>query len=219
MYPRSHQPSAPLADELWLVSHSEHSGRPRITENFIGLGLAGAVLAELLMGGQIVLTEQQHVIATDVRPLADDLVTGWALSEITRTRTTVPVGRWINHLHDQVAPNVAQRLVEARLVEYVKAGLFGRKQRVVPRDPNAATSPRIRLLHQLHTGDADVPTAMLGALCVAIGLHAVIARDAGRPSLREDLVAVARRILPPDLLAVANSVRAAVTRATISIRR
>jgi hypothetical protein len=40
-----------VADDLWLLAHHEVTGRPYLHARQLGLGLAGGLLAELMMTG------------------------------------------------------------------------------------------------------------------------------------------------------------------------
>lgn len=208
----------PMADEVWLISHSESSGRPRLAVDHIAIGLAGAILAELLLVGAIVLAEAEHVFLRPDRGQQIDPVTGWALAEIGRNRASAPLQRWTTHLADEARPRVAKRLSDAGMMDFVRAGVFGAKRRPVPRDVNLAASPRVRMLYQLGSGEYDIQTAMLCALTVTMGLDHLVMRDLGRRETRETLVAVGRR-LPADFRAIANAVNNTITHATMSIRR
>ena len=219
MYPAVQQWSRPIADELWLLSHHEQSGRPKIEEQRVALGLSGAVVCELLVDGLVTLAAEQHVLLRyDPKYGRDDVAT-WALSQIDRADGQIPVAQWIWHLCAEVPPRVADRLVRAGAVEYVKAGLLGGGRRAVAVSANVAATPRVRLLHQLATGQVDVATLTLGALAVAIDLDAVISRDAVAPGLRNDLVYAAREYLHQHLRDVANAVRGAATQSNLTTRR
>jgi hypothetical protein len=42
-----------LADDLYLMAHNDVSGRPYLQPRALGLGLAGALLAELVLAGRV----------------------------------------------------------------------------------------------------------------------------------------------------------------------
>ena len=42
-----------LADDLYLVAHHELTGRPHLQPRAAGLGLAGGLLAELMLSGSL----------------------------------------------------------------------------------------------------------------------------------------------------------------------
>ena len=61
MYPATPQWSRPIADELWLLSHHEQSGRSKLDEQRLALGLSGALICELLVDGLVTIAGEQHV--------------------------------------------------------------------------------------------------------------------------------------------------------------
>lgn len=216
MYPRT--PSAlALADAFWLMAHSEHSGSPKLATDIRGLGLAGALLGELMVDGDIELGDEQYVFISRYAGRRRDEASAWAINEIARVRTAAPIANWVLHLRDPAQDHVVQRLVEADIVE-LERRLIG-KRRPVPRSVNLAAAPRVRMLHQIQVRDIDPTTALLAALAVATGLDSVIERDTGRANLREELITTVRPYLSPPMAALANAVSAASTQATLSIRR
>ena len=42
-----------LADDLYLIAHHELTGRPQLAPRAVGLGLAGALLGELVLAGAV----------------------------------------------------------------------------------------------------------------------------------------------------------------------
>ena len=49
-----------VADDLYLMAHHEVSGRPLLQPRALGTGLAAALLAELMLGGSIVLRPRRR---------------------------------------------------------------------------------------------------------------------------------------------------------------
>ncbi len=52
-----------LADDVYLLAHHEVSGRPFLHARVLGLGLAGALLAELVLEGKIFIRPGEVVVA------------------------------------------------------------------------------------------------------------------------------------------------------------
>jgi hypothetical protein len=202
-----------------LLSHHEQSGRAKLEEQRVAIGLSGAIICELLIDGLVTIAGEQHVFLRYDPRYGRDEIGQWALAEMDRADGQVPVGQWIWHLSNEATPRVVERLAQAGIVEYVKSGLLGSARRAVAVNANIAASPRVRLLHQLTTGQVDVATLTLGALSVAIDLDQIISRDAVAPSLRNDLVFAAREYLHQHLRDVANAARSAATQANMTIRR
>src|ERR1017187_8153215 len=61
-----------VADDLWLMAHHETIGRPFLQPRPLGIGLAGALLAELMLGGHVVVGSDSTVAAGPTGP-GDDL--------------------------------------------------------------------------------------------------------------------------------------------------
>jgi hypothetical protein len=72
-----------LADDLYLLAHHEITGKLHLQPRAAGLGLAGALLAELMLSGKIYFQADQIMVA-DRSPPEDGLarsVLGLLVSE------------------------------------------------------------------------------------------------------------------------------------------
>jgi hypothetical protein len=219
VFPATQPWPRPVADELWLLAHHEQSGRAKIDEQRVAIGLAGAIICELLIEGLVAIAGEQHVFLRSDPRYGRDAVAQWALAQIGGSDGKLAVGQWVWHLRQEATSRVADRLAETDAVQYVRAGLLGGGRRPVTVNANIAAAPRVRILHQLTTGQVDVPTLTLGALAVAIELDSLISRDAMVPGLRGDLIFAAREYLHQHLRDVANAVHTAVNQANPTGRR
>jgi hypothetical protein len=85
-----------LADDLYLLAHHEVSGRPHLQPRAAGLGLAGALLAELMLSGSIYLGPDR-IAVTDRSPPDDGLarsVLGLVASEAGQQRRGTGCCSW-----------------------------------------------------------------------------------------------------------------------------
>lgn len=57
-----------LADDLYLMAHHETSGRPLLQPRAAGLGLAGGLLAELILAGAIEISPGGIAVTDPSRP-------------------------------------------------------------------------------------------------------------------------------------------------------
>jgi hypothetical protein len=57
-----------LADDIYLLAHHEVSGKPFLQPRAIGLGVAGGLLAELVLIGAIRVTGDRVMVTDRVRP-------------------------------------------------------------------------------------------------------------------------------------------------------
>jgi hypothetical protein len=60
-----------LADDLYLMAHHEVTGKPYLQPRAAGLGLAGALLAELMLSGTLCLWRGGVAVADRPRPGMD----------------------------------------------------------------------------------------------------------------------------------------------------
>src|ERR1700722_5262358 len=85
-----------LGDDLYLMAHSDRTGRPYLQPRATGIGLAGALLAELLLAGGISLSSDGTLRATVVTPA--DQLTGQVQGQITAEREVLPAREWLQFL-------------------------------------------------------------------------------------------------------------------------
>jgi Golgi phosphoprotein 3 (GPP34) len=210
-------PNLPLADEFFLIGHDDYSGKPRINADTLDTGLAGAVLAELVMTRRVDVAEGRLMVRD--RQTYGEPVTDAALAELIKQAVAHPVRAWVEFLRADVRMMVGRRLLAAGLVEQVSSrGLLRSTTRFVARDPMAAASPRVRVRYVMdHEELLDEHTATLAALMLACGLEQVLATGGDR-QVRVALKTMADR-LPADLRSLASGVDAAVAAIALTIRR
>ncbi len=112
-----------VADDLWLLAHNDVTGKPYIQPRPLGLGLAGALLAELVLAGVLVVAGDQITVSARRRAPGDALAGacwGWWLVE----REAHPAGEWLAYVGRTAPADVARRLARRRVP--------GPGQRVVP---------------------------------------------------------------------------------------
>src|SRR5207245_2542451 len=61
-----------VADDLYLMAHGDRTGRPRLQPRPLGIGLAGALLTELMLAGWIGLRRDSAVVI--IPGVAQDIV-------------------------------------------------------------------------------------------------------------------------------------------------
>ena len=79
-----------VGDDLYLAAHHELTGKPHLQPRALGIGLAGGLLAELMLAGAIRLARGQ-VLADGSPPPGDDLarsVLSLVASEVFSARLT-----------------------------------------------------------------------------------------------------------------------------------
>ena len=79
-----------LADDLWLVAHHEITGKPHLRPRAAGVGLAGGLLAELMLAGGIRLWRGMIVPAGG--PVSRDGLARAVLVQVTSEgKSSVPL--------------------------------------------------------------------------------------------------------------------------------
>ncbi|MBB4961361.1 GOLPH3/VPS74 family protein [Micromonospora polyrhachis] len=206
-----------LADQLFLIAHDNHTGKPLVGPHNLDAALAGAVLVELALDGRIKFVDGRiHVI--DHRLWREE-VTDEVLTEMVRRGDGHTIQAWLAHLGPRVRELVGRRLANAGLV--ARRESRGLTMRVSVRwpgiDPDVVARPRVRLGAVLSQHDQlDVKTAALAALVHAGGMTRVL--NLFDRSVT-DRVGVARRLLPKVLVDLLDAVDRAVAAATLTVRR
>jgi hypothetical protein len=159
-----------VADDLYLMAHDDRTGRPLLPPRPLGTGLAGALLAELMLARCIGLRSGTAVvIGRDVpRPAVAGHV---LLRQIADEPSPLPVRTWLLFLARTAARDVALRLEQAGYLTRVRSRVPGRPGRMVPVDPDWAFAPMLRVRSALDPGREVIPrAAVLTGLAVACGL-------------------------------------------------
>ncbi|GAA2715660.1 MULTISPECIES: GPP34 family phosphoprotein [Streptomyces] len=174
-----------LPEELLLLSLHPSTGRRLCRARFLQYGVAGAVLAELALGGHVA-EERGRVVVTGPLPPADPLLAA-ALAELTTGAAGAAGARgkgpgakgprtraWVRR--------AGRRLEEPWLDRLVERGALRRESRrflrLIPyhchpvASADLTTPARIRLDEARHAGFPDPRSRALGALLGAIDVHA-----------------------------------------------
>jgi hypothetical protein len=205
-----------LADQFFLMAHGDRDGRPRLAPRVLGLGLAAALLGELVQVESIAVTSGRVRIAR-IDPPRDALARG-VFEVLAAEARCHPVGVWLAFLGRRAAELVARRLVEAGLLRTVaRRRLLGSRVDWVPTDMTAAASPGVRITARVMRGERlTVADAFLAGLVQATQLDPVVLWGlSGRETQYLD-----HRIqaLPADLAELVAGTRAGVERAVMTHR-
>jgi hypothetical protein len=160
----------PPADDLWLIGHDDASGEPRLHSRPLGLGLAGALLAELVLGSRItIVAERVRVLRSDPPP---DSAAHSVLEQLT-AEPGADLSTWLRVLAGGADELVTQRLVVGGFVTGDEVRRRWRTTVVFrPTDRTGAAWRGVRLRSVLN-GDGPEPTwsdIVLAALVEAAGL-------------------------------------------------
>ncbi|GGN37145.1 hypothetical protein FHR83_006462 [Actinoplanes campanulatus] len=163
-----------LADQYYLIAHEDRTGRSRLHPRATGLGLAAALLAELVLEGRIGVNDGD-LLVLDRRPPRDalnhdilDLLNAQPQHRDLRT--------WLAFLAQDAGLRVAERLMRVGAVELVtRRRMLGTTQTLYmpnsARQRNAAAWASTRVANMLVRGlDLNLTDRMLVGLVVATGL-------------------------------------------------
>lgn len=165
------------ADELFCIAVDERSHQLRLTDKVAGIGLAAALLAELVLWGRI------DVDATHlrVRPGSNpgDALGYLILEEIDAESTVSEVRPWLEFLATDAVDRVGRRVERRRLFRREESRRLGRTRTTyAPVDNNAVIWRAVRLAQILTTdrpGERLHPADVVsGGLVAATGLSRVV---------------------------------------------
>lgn len=211
-----------LAEEFFLIAHDDHTGRALTNTDLLDVGLAGAVIAGLVLAGRATVLEGALALM-DERPVGDPIGDP-LIHELRRCGDRRPVRAWIDYLRDGIAATVAEDL-EARGVVRPAVTRRALRRRTVVRYPAVdairAVGPRVRLGHALGQAvPVDARTAMLAEIVRASALADWFV-DVYGPRVREQLTRISAN-LPRTLRALVDGIdeaAAAVTSVPLGLRR
>lgn len=180
-----------VADDFWRISHEDRAGARRADARVVGLGLAAALLSELVLAGQVYLTPGSMLLTEDVKAalnspaaigprerfgaasILPDRIADELLTVILGEHEPLPVEVWLEYLASRAAEKVARRLHDAGHVEMVASRRRLRREVVYrPVDDIAAAWPAARLLIPLRQSAAPSEIdVVLNGLCRSTGLY------------------------------------------------
>jgi len=200
---------------LYLMAHHDVTGRPYLQPRAAGLGLAGALLAELMLAGQI-QAGPGGIVAASGCPPAQGLA-GRVLGQVTGERVPRATGDWLAFLARTAAQDVAVRLEHAGYLTRMPPRNPWRGQRWVPADPDCAVMPFTRARAALaRSRPLTAWAAALAGLAAACGLGPRLLSYAAPHPGRTPHDAV--RALPRGLQDLIAQTRAAVDSAVLAQR-
>jgi hypothetical protein len=165
--------AALLADEFFLIAHEDRTGRSRLHPRATGLGLAGALLGELMVSDRIRAYEGDlYVVSREPTgdPLSHDILDLLIAQPQHRELRT-----WLAFLAQDASVKVGERLLRAGVLEPVtRRKLMGTQTLYMPMNSNqrnvAAWAP-IRLAEILvRRRPMNLSDRVLVGLVVATGL-------------------------------------------------
>jgi Golgi phosphoprotein 3 (GPP34) len=230
---RAQGPSAHLrlADEFFLVAHNHDADTivPRLHGTGIDLGLAGALLAELVLERRLQINDARVIVFDPTPP--NDSLSATLLRDIV-TEPPHPIRDWLEYLSQDARDKIGSRLHVAGHLAQVRLRKWWGGSAVQYRAVNAerALIPEVRLHDLLARPHPDIgrtrisqdhkimQDVTLAALSHATGLLSALLWYHGPHRARSQLDEL-RRTLPPPLLELARQTEAAVGDAVLGRRR
>jgi hypothetical protein len=206
-----------VADDLYLLGHEERSGKPLLQPSALGTGLAGALLAELMLPGCVFAGFDGAVVADPARREAglDDLARH-VRDQVAGEPERLGLPTWLLFLAQTAAGNVAVRLERAGYLTRAGGRMPWRAPRWVPVDPDWAFAP---LTRARPATDAARPLSahavVLAGLAAACGLRFRL--DQCLPDARH-VAEQAVGQLTPDLRKLIAAVHETVDRSVLAQR-
>lgn len=204
-----------VADDLCLMAHHELNGKPYVQPRALGLGLAGGLLAELMLLGNISVRHEEVVAAN--RPAPKEVLARHVLDLVLNERQRHPVRDWLLFVGGTAAGDVARRLERSGYVTRAGRRVPWRDGRWVPVDADSAFAPLLRVrAAQDVTRPLSAYCATLAGLAMACGLGFRLVEYAPDRIGRSLEEAVAQ--LGPGLRELIQQTQAAVDSALLSHR-
>ncbi|HEY2550208.1 MAG TPA: GPP34 family phosphoprotein [Streptosporangiaceae bacterium] len=204
-----------LADDLYLMAHDDRSGRPHLQQRATGLGLAAALLAELLLAGTIAVTGDGIVRTGSPAPI--DELSRSVLGVLAGEPGSHQLAEWLAFLARGSAVGVAARLAGSGYLVRAPARWPWRGERWFPADSDCAFAPMGRVKAALDSPQPDSAQGIvLAGLAGACGLRPRLALYLPPRSYRRLGQAVSQ--LDPELQDLVAQTQAAVDSAVLAHR-
>jgi hypothetical protein len=209
-----------LADQFFFIALDDRTGRPHLSAKVLGLGLAGALLGELILEERITVEADEggRVRVLSRLPPADPLAAS-VLRHLVMEVEDHPVRDWLMFLARDSAEQVAERLRRAGHIAQAPRRLWRRAASGIypPTDSNYAYGPTARLATRLDRAEpVSWQEAVLCGLVIATGLDGYLLYAAG-PDARRYLRHIVEH-LTPSLHALVWHLHAAVGDAVLTGR-
>jgi hypothetical protein len=162
-----------LADQYYLIAHEDRTGRSRLHPRATGLGLAAALIGELMLAGRLrVIEGDLHIVS---RQPPGDALAHDILDLLIAQPQHREVRTWLAFLSQDAADRVGERLMRLGAVEPVtRRRMLSTQTLYMPNNAeqrNAAAWAPARLANLLARGvELSVSDRLLTGLIAATGL-------------------------------------------------
>lgn len=205
--------AALLADQFFLIAHEDRTGKSRLHPRATGLGLAAALLGELVMMGRLRAVDGELFVVNPEPP--GDALAHDVLDLLIAQRHHRELRTWMAYLAQDATDRVGARLIRAGVLEpVVRRRLLSTQTVYMPLDSeqrNKAAWIQVRLANILVQGRVvDITDRALAGLVAATGLtrHVLWDLPVHRPGLGHLHNVV--ETLPTDIRELVDHTEAAV---------
>ncbi|MGP3958208.1 GOLPH3/VPS74 family protein [Nonomuraea sp. 3N208] len=208
-----------LADDFFLVAwDTTGSGKSRMHLQGIALGLAGALIAELVLAQRIAVRGVRLGVV-DTRPVQEDVADN-VLSEITNSAHHTDVRTWLAYLAQRSVADVSGRLETAGLLQRETPKLLKRKQaRYFSTDFSRAMWPATRLrLGLVRRQPLSPPDMALATLVDACDLTDTVLDEPSDRRVARQYLTTVLAAMPQPLSDLSRQVSSAVGDAVLTYR-
>jgi hypothetical protein len=162
-----------LADQFFLIAHEDRTGRSRLHPRATGLGLAAALLGELMLEGRLRIFDGELYVESRQPPR--DSLSHSVLELLIAQPQHRDVRTWLAYLSQDAADRVGERLMRSGAVESVtKRRMLSVQTFYMPNNEaqrNAAAWAPMRLANIMVRGlQMSTSDRLLAGLVVATGL-------------------------------------------------
>jgi len=158
-----------VADDLYLLAHHDATGKPLLQPRPLGIGLAGGLLAELMLGASICLRPDGVVLPGRTWP--GDELARHVRDLVAAEQEPHPVREWLLFLARSAATDVAGRLERSGYLTRAGGRIPWRPRRWVPVNADWAFAPLLRVRAALDPArPLSAHGAVLAGLAIACGL-------------------------------------------------
>ncbi|MEV0587041.1 GPP34 family phosphoprotein [Nonomuraea sp. NPDC050310] len=208
-----------LADELFLIAwDTTSSGKPRLHVQGVALGLAGALLAELVLHSRVAV-QGATIRVADRRPVGETVADA-VLADMAGSPQHTDVRTWLAYLAQRSITDVAGRMIAAGRLEREAPRLIKRKvSRYYAPDFGQAMWPRTRLNMALVRWQPLAAEDMaLAVLVDSCGMTDVVVDDPAERKIARRYLTTVLAALPQPLADLGRHVSAAVGDAVLTYR-
>ncbi|MFG1704990.1 GPP34 family phosphoprotein [Nonomuraea sp. M3C6] len=209
-----------LADDFFLVSwDTTGSGKPRLHVQGVALGLAGALIGELVLGRRVAVRGVRLDVIDPRR--VQESVADQVLADLGNSPHHTDVRTWLAYLAQRSVEDVSGRLVRAGLLERETRKILKRRQcRYFSTDFSRAAWPAVRLRLALVRRQPVSPQDMaLATLVDACDMtDTILDEDPADRRVARNYLATLLATMPQPLSDLSRQVSAAVGDAVLTYR-